>query len=74
MSFLAYVNTCRDGIDPQGDFVRDAREDPHLPDAKTWRELESYLWETHAGDPAIRGAQKVWLDYMADRRGESDSS
>ena len=74
MSFLTYVKTCRDGVDPRGDFVRDAREDPGLLDAKTWRELESYLWETHAGDPAIRAAQKVWLDYMADRRGESDSS
>ncbi len=74
MSFLAYVKTCRDGIDRQGDFVREAREDPDLPDAKTWRELESYLWERNAGDPAIRAAQKVWLDYMADRRGESDSS
>jgi hypothetical protein len=49
MSFLAYVKTCRDGIDPQGDFVRDAREDPHLPDAKTWQELESYLWERKRG-------------------------
>jgi len=26
MSFLAYVKTCRDGIDPEGDFVRDARD------------------------------------------------
>jgi hypothetical protein len=74
MSFLGYVKTCRDGIDPQGDFVRKAREDPDLPDAKTWRELEWYLWERNAGDPTIRSAQKVWLDYMADSRGESDSS
>ena len=34
MSFPAYVKTCKDGIDPQGDFVRDAREDPDLPDAR----------------------------------------
>jgi hypothetical protein len=57
MSFLAYVNTCSDGIDPQGDFVRDAREDPHLPDAKTWRELESYLWETRRGSRNSRSAK-----------------
>ena len=69
MSFLVYVNTCRDGIDPQGDFVRDAREDPRFPTQDVAR-TEWYLWERNDGDPEIRAVQKVWVDYMADRRGK----
>jgi hypothetical protein len=65
MSFFAYIKTCRDGIDPQGDFVREAREDPDLPDAKTWRELDGTFGRETRGIPQFaqrkRSGSITWL-------------
>ena len=44
-------------------FVDHALEDPDLPDAKSWEELEAYLVRGHEG--AIKEAKYIWDLYQA---------
>jgi hypothetical protein len=49
---------------PEGDFVRDARDDRTLPDVQSWRELRGYLlWNCNACSEAITAAAGVWNHY-----------
>ena len=43
MSFLAYLVRLRIDELPHGHFAQHAHEDPSLPDAQTWEELEAHL-------------------------------
>ena len=70
MSFRQYVARRRIADNPQGDFVTDARQDPTLPDAKSWAELRRYLRDRDAYLGAITAAHSVWRDYQAKQRWE----
>ena len=65
MSFREYIRVRRDGDNPAGDFVRDARCDPTFPDAASWGELEDYLWERGANYRAVKAGRKVWDSYRS---------
>jgi len=65
MTFLEYIRTRRLTDTPAGDFTRDARADGRLPDARTWRELRSYLEGRGAIREAIAAAHQVWTAYQA---------
>lgn len=67
MSFIDYVHHRRISDSPAGDFTRDARRDEDMPDAKTWRELETYLRSKRASEPAINAAKSVWKSYLSAR-------
>jgi hypothetical protein len=68
MSFREYIATRQARGNPQGDFLRDARADHALPDAKSWAELRSYLRRQRAIPEAIDAARLVWQSYEARRR------
>jgi hypothetical protein len=55
-------------------FVDHALDDPDLPDAKSWEELEAYL--KGRPDPAsaatIEEAKYIWGLYEAEARGKTD--
>jgi hypothetical protein len=54
---------------PAGDFIRDARDDPHFPrGVRTWGELRSYLESERACDDAIRAAYAVWRAFRQRQR------
>lgn len=66
-SFRTYLE---EGI-PFGDdldlpFVNDALMDPHLPDPKSWKELERYIKQRNrnALTDALLAAKHVWQLYV----------
>lgn len=63
MSFLKYIAGRRVTDTPAGDFVRDAKQDRSLPDAKEWSELHRYLLRKGASSAAIDAARRVWQGY-----------
>lgn len=73
MSFREYVAQRRMTRTPSGDFVGDAKQDPGLPDAKTWTELETYLRTKGAIPDAMAAAKAVWQGYLASQRQGSKS-
>ena len=71
-SFQAYLKK-RQWSDKLRDFVDDAVDDPNLPDAASWEELEAYLKQKpEVVDQAIEGAKYVWQLYEANVLGEMD--
>jgi hypothetical protein len=56
--------------DPEGDFVRDARRDPNLPDFKSLSHMRRYLRTQNACPEAIALAPTMWrrLSRWRDRR------
>jgi len=63
--FRQYLQRRRRTDTPQGYFVEDAGLDHNFPDAKTWRQVESYLWRRGADRDVIAAARKVWRQYIA---------
>ncbi len=52
----------------RGDFVRDAKQDPQLPDAQSWHDLQAYLKRKGAGPDVLRPAKELWNLYCKTRR------
>ncbi len=59
MSFTTYLEVCRAGDNPAGDFIRDARDDRGMRDFAAWDELRRHLagkmaqgFQLKAGTPA----------------------
>ncbi len=65
MSFKRYVAAQPVTESARGDFLRDAKVDHALPDAKSWAELEDYLIHAGASTDAVACAKLVWSDYKA---------
>ncbi len=64
-SFQAYLKERRWSGDLRG-FVDHAVDDPNLPDAASWEELEAYLkHKPTVVDKAIEDAKYVWQLYEA---------
>jgi hypothetical protein len=47
-------------------FVDDAEQDPSLPDAASWQQLEAYLNQCQADPQALHAARHVWEQYEKD--------
>ena len=70
MSFLAYLARLRiDGL-PHGYFAQHAHEDPSLPDAQTWGELEAHLIRLKTDLVTITSAAECWRNYRASENQE----
>jgi hypothetical protein len=69
MTFREFLAVFSTGPDGASDFVRDARNDPQMPDAKSWDELEAYMGRY--SQAAQEAARKVWLIYEASARNGS---
>jgi len=67
VGFREYIHKRRITDTRQGDFVSDAKTDPHLPDAQSWKELENYLYEHHFSSPVAMflAAKLVWQQYRS---------
>ena len=65
-SFQAYLKERRWSSNLRG-FVGHAVDDPNLPDAASWKELEAYLKQkpTVVDPQAIESAKYVWQLYEA---------
>ncbi len=50
-------------------FVNDAVTDPHLPDPKSWEELEGYIKRRDPDAPTdtLNAARHVWQCYVEER-------
>lgn len=70
LSFREDIRGRRITDTPAGDFVSDAKGDKSFPDAKTWREVESYLRLKGAVPEAISAGKEVWKAFEA-RRNQS---
>ena len=68
MSFKEYVAARRITDTPAGDFIKDAKRDGKLPDARTWPELDTYLRVQSAHGEAVKAARSVWQAYRAAQR------
>lgn len=62
-SFRSYLVTARAHQTPVGDFVREARADPYMPDVKTWEELKDHLRNCGAHPDVIAIGRRVWRNY-----------
>ena len=70
MSFLAYLAELRvDGL-PHGHFAQHAHENPNLPDAQTWEELEAHLTNQKTDPVTITSAAVCWENYQASKLGK----
>ena len=67
--FKAFVRTVQG--DNLRDFTGDAGDDPNLPDASSWQELEMYL-KARPGisKSALNAARYVWERYEAEILGK----
>ena len=63
--FRAFVEGRQWG-DTLRDFVDHAQDDPNLPDATSWQELETYLKKCEATDKVLGAAEYLWQQYVAD--------
>ena len=61
--FRAYLRS-RAPSDAVRTFVDNAVTDDHLPDAKTWEELENYLKQHQAPPRVLLAAEHVWKQYV----------
>lgn len=68
MTFKEYVIKRRVTDTPAGDFTIDARSDSGLPDAKTWKELKSYIASKTLDQDVIDAARTVWQGYKRKNR------
>lgn len=65
LSFRDYVLTHSPEDSPAGDFIMDAKHPTaKLPDAKTWRDVETWLEGQGASRAAIDCARIVWKRYL----------
>jgi hypothetical protein len=64
MSFREYLNQRAVTNTPAGDFTKDARRDPNMPDAKSWSELREYLLKVARVDGVIPADYQVWRGYQ----------
>lgn len=73
LSFTEYLKQRRVTDTPAGDFVRDAKADPRMPDAKSWDQLELYLITRGAIPEAIAAAKTVWKGYISQMRRDTSA-
>ncbi len=54
-------------------FVNDAVTDQHLPDPKSWEELEGYIKRLNPDAPTdtLSAAKYIWGLYVADTHGQA---
>jgi hypothetical protein len=62
-TFKEFMATKRVTDTPRGDFIKDSRDDPRMPAAQSWQELEGYLWTRGACVEAVKQAKKLWRQY-----------
>ena len=67
--FKAFLRSRQWNENQSKKFVDHALDDPDLPDAKSWEELEAYLARGH--EDAIEEAKYIWGLYMAHTRGQA---
>ena len=65
IGFREYILRRRITDSKQGDFVASAKDDPNLPDARNWKELELYFYTHHImfADGMLTAAKLVWQQY-----------
>lgn len=68
MTFKEYIATRRAGDTLRGDFIRDARSDRQFPEARTWPELEFYLFQRGACGEAIKVGRALWREFEVKSR------
>ncbi|OXE35531.1 MAG: hypothetical protein CGW95_13285 [Phenylobacterium zucineum] len=68
MTFADYLAKRQARDNPQGDFVRDAREDARMADMHTWPQLQAYLYSKRACHEAIEAGRLVWRSYQQFRK------
>lgn len=64
MTFKEYIAKRQARENPQGDFVRDCRDDRNMPDVQSWDELRSYLSRLRACPEAVEAGRLVWQSYQ----------
>ena len=64
MTFKEFLLTQKAGHDENGDFLRLANADVHVPDMGTWHEFYTYFEVQHGGRIADAGAI-LWKKYQA---------
>ena len=67
--FKAFLRSRQWNENQSRKFVYDALDDPDLPDAKSWEELEAYLVRGQEG--AIDEARYIWGLYEAEVLGKT---
>jgi YozE SAM-like fold len=73
LSFTEYLKSRRVTDTPAGDFIIDAKSDPTMPDATSWKQLEFYLTTKGAIPDAVTAAKIVWKGYLAQVRRDSSA-
>lgn len=64
VSFVGYLKTARITDDPRGDFLRDARKDPTLPEfIGSFAELLTWVMAKTESEAVLEAAAEVWLDH-----------
>ena len=68
MSFKEYLKTRRITDTPAGDFTGDAKRDPNMPDAGSWKELKAYLEKVSRAEGVIPAGYQVWQGYLRSKK------
>ena len=70
ISFREFIRKQKPSESPAGDFINDAKADSSLPDAKSWKQLETYL-ELQRAIPEAIAAAKIVLERLSARDKEA---
>ena len=62
-TFQQYLNDWPMTDTAKSDFVRDARSDHRLPEAKSWAELEAHIVSRGADRLGVKASKAVWRGF-----------
>lgn len=62
-TFRGYLAARKGTDDAAGDFAKDARADPGLPNVITWGDLRGYLVGRGVDGGVIKAAKALWEEY-----------
>ena len=65
IGFREYIQKRQITDSRQDDFVASAKDDPNLPDARHWKELEHYFYANYilSSEAMFAAAKLVWQQY-----------
>lgn len=67
MSFMRFLDRYGARDNARGDFIRNARQDPHFPEPADWPALAAYLESRDVPADLVEAGRSLWRAYAVGR-------